>query len=203
MSLSISGTNWAERNCYSCWLNSWIKLRLRLVCPGNLHRCVRKVTHTPKHQASFLLAGTPPQAGPYGGAEDVPSQHLMRNVSSMSFAGSEQPWMEKRWNLQGRGRLCDLGRVTELLSALVSSSVQLNCEDTEIMHATNIPYWLTQSRCSVNINIFKTCWEKTGVKSLLSGDENQAEFPLGQVRTSWCHRLYYSGFCLEPFYSPS
>ena len=54
------GHNWAERNCYSCWLNSWIKLRLRLVCPGNLHRCIRKVTHTPKHQASFLLAGTSP-----------------------------------------------------------------------------------------------------------------------------------------------
>ena len=36
------------------------KLRLRLVCPGNLHRCIRKVTRTPKHQASFLLEGTPP-----------------------------------------------------------------------------------------------------------------------------------------------
>ena len=39
-----------------------------------------------------------------------------------------------------KGQVIDLGRVTELLSALVSSSVQLNCEDTEIMHATNIPY---------------------------------------------------------------
>ena len=32
-------------------------------------------------------------------------------------------------------RLCDLGHVTELLSALISSYVQFYCEDTEIMHA--------------------------------------------------------------------
>ena len=30
------------------------------------------------------------------GVEDVPSQYLMRNVSSMSFAAIEQPQVEKR-----------------------------------------------------------------------------------------------------------
>ena len=57
----------------------------------------------------------------------------------MSFAGIEQPQVEKRWNLQGRGWLYDLGQITELFSALVSSSVQFYCEDTEIMHATIFP----------------------------------------------------------------
>ena len=56
---------------------------------------------------------------------------------------------------------------------------------------------------TININILKSYWEETGAKSLLSGDKNQAEFPLGQVWKSWCRCLYYSGFCLDPFYSPS
>ena len=184
-------------------MNSWRELRLRPVCPGNLHRCTRKVTHVPSTRLASSWSNASSRQDPTVGDRDVPSQDPIRNVSSMSFADSEWSWVEKRRNLQGRGRLCDLGHVTELLSALVSSSVQLNFEDTEITHATNFPYWLTQNRCSVNINILKTCWEETGAKSLLSGDENQAEFPLGQVRKSWCHCLYYSGFCLEPLYSPS
>ena len=38
-----------------------------------------------------------------------------------------------------KGRLCDPGQVTELLSALVSSSFHFYCEDTEIMHVKCFP----------------------------------------------------------------
>ena len=76
---------------------------------------------------------------PTVGARGVPSQDSIRNVSSMSFADSEWLWVERRWNLQGRGRLCDLGQVTELLSALVSPSFHFYCEDTEVMHVKWFP----------------------------------------------------------------
>ena len=69
---------------------------LRLICPGNMHGCIRNVTCIPLHQGSFLLAGTPLPGRTMVGVEDVPSQDSMRNVSSMPFSGSEQSQVEKR-----------------------------------------------------------------------------------------------------------
>ena len=56
-------------------------------------------------------------------------------------------WEETK--LARKGRLYDLGQVTELLSA--SSSVQFYCEDTEIMHAS----------------AFHDCWHRVGAQSML------------------------------------
>ena len=144
MSLSISRREWAGKNCNTCSLKmkAGRDFWLRLICPGNLQGCSRNVTHIPLPQASFLLADTPPPGRilwlgsrmfllklPWG---MFPPCHLLA-VNSLRL---------RRDETCKKGACYDLGQVTELLSALVSSSVQFYCEETEIMHAKCFTWWL-------------------------------------------------------------
>ena len=103
------------------------------------HKCARnfiQILLGRSPQASFLLADTPPPGRilrlfllkiPSG---MFPPCHLL-TVNDRGLRRDE--------TCKGRRRLCDLGQVTELLSALVSSSFHFYCEDTEIMHVKCFP----------------------------------------------------------------
>ena len=88
---------------------------------------------------------------PMVGVEDVPSHVSIGNVSSLSFAGSEQPQVEKRWNLQERGMLWPWTSywTTLCLSFFICSVLLWGNWD----HACKVLHMVAEhSMCSINVN---------------------------------------------------
>ena len=72
------------------------------------------------------------------GVEYVSSQQFMRNMSSLTFTGSEWPRIEKRQNLQRAANGTLALTQSRPVSALVSSSVQFHHEEMKIMHVKGL-----------------------------------------------------------------